>query len=79
MRKATTYLIALDYNEVYSTYSNLAVDESILSSREPFEGKVIIRDEQVLITLSNGDIVLVPTNWILWIAPILPEMEEKDE
>ena len=79
MRKATTYLIALDYNEVYSTYSNLAVDESMLSSKKPFEGKVIIRDEQVLITLPNGDIVLVPTNWILWIAPKLPEMEEKDE
>lgn len=79
MRKATTYLIALDYNEVYSAYSNLAVDKSILSSRVPFEGKVIIRNEQVLITLPDGDIVLVPTDWILWIAPKILETEENDE
>ena len=75
----TAYLVALDFNEVYSTYSNQGIDESILSIKEHFEANIIRATEtQVILENNEGNIVLIPIEWILWMAPKLPP-EAKEE
>ena len=72
------YKLALDYNEVYSTYAKEAVSQSILGSNESFTVKIIRASSlQVAFETLDKQMIIIPPEWILCLAPILPELKEE--
>lgn len=72
------YKLALDYNEVYSTYAKEAVSHSILGSNESFTVKIIKASSlQVTFETLDKQMIIIPSEWILFLAPILPELKEE--
>ena len=72
------YKLALDYNKVRSTYATEAVSQSILGSNESFTVKIIRTSSlQIVFETLDKQMIVIPPEWILCLAPILPILKEE--
>jgi hypothetical protein len=79
-----TYILSIDYNEVYNTYAGTATESTILGTRSSIAGHILkATDTQIIFELLDNNVIVIPTNWVLFLAPTLvvetPEPVEDNE
>lgn len=74
MNNQQTYILSIDYNEVYDTYAGTATENTVLGTRSSIAGHILkATDTQVIFELLDNSVIVIPTNWVLFLAPVLNE------
>ena len=72
MNNQQTYILSIDYNEVYDTYAGTATESTVLGTRSSIAGHILkATDTQVIFELLDNSVIVIPTNWVLFLAPAL--------
>lgn len=75
MNNQQTYILSIDYNEVYDTYAGTATKNTVLGTRSSIAGHILkATDTQIIFELLDNNVIIIPIDWVLFLAPALGEV-----